>query len=100
MDNENEKLNIQVQNLQREVAHLNDIYFRTHFIDKDVFANPVYINNSLFLGKNGKAGFYGTEPITQPSTISDPSGGATVDSEARTAINTIIDRLQALGLIA
>jgi len=44
--------------------------------------------------------FWGTTPISQPATISDPSGGSTVDSESRTAINTIIDRLQAIGLIA
>jgi hypothetical protein len=34
------------------------------------------------------------------ATITDPAGGGTVDSEARTAINAIIDRLQAHGLIA
>jgi len=36
----------------------------------------------------------------QGATISDPSGGTTIDAEARTAINAIIDRLQAHGLIA
>ncbi|HCV42628.1 MAG TPA: hypothetical protein DGH68_04020 [Bacteroidetes bacterium] len=36
----------------------------------------------------------------QGATISDPSGGGTVDTQARSAINTIIDRLQAHGLIA
>ena len=45
-------------------------------------------------------GFYGATPVNQPETIADPSGGATVDSEARTAINALIDRLQELGLIA
>ena len=34
------------------------------------------------------------------STVSDPAGGGTVDTEARTAIVAIIDRLQAHGLIA
>jgi hypothetical protein len=34
------------------------------------------------------------------ATISDPSGGGVQDAEARTAINTIIDRLQAHGLIS
>jgi len=47
-----------------------------------------------------KLAFWNATPIVQPATISDPSGGATVDAEARTAINTIIDRLQAIGLIA
>lgn len=32
------------------------------------------------------------------SAITKPTGGATVDIEARTAINSIIDALQALGL--
>lgn len=45
-------------------------------------------------------GFYGTTPVNQPATVSDPSGGATVDAEARTAINAIIDRLQELGIVA
>lgn len=34
------------------------------------------------------------------SSISSPAGGATVDSEARTAINTIISRLETHGLIS
>lgn len=38
--------------------------------------------------------------ITTPSaTISDPSGGMVVDSEARTAINAILDLLQNQGLM-
>jgi len=45
--------------------------------------------------------FYGTTPVDQPDTVADPSGqNDDLDSEARTAINTLIDRLQELGLIA
>lgn len=33
------------------------------------------------------------------ATVADPAGGATSDGQARTAINSIIDRLQELGLI-
>lgn len=47
-----------------------------------------------------KIGFYGTTPVDKPATVNDPAGGLTVDSEARTAINAIIDRLQELGLIS
>lgn len=39
-------------------------------------------------------------PIGIQSTIADPSAGATVDSQARTAINSIIDVLQAFGFIS
>lgn len=95
-----------------------DIYYRTNMIDKTVFPNPVYFNNNIFLkdgltlgtgGTTGlkigssstdKIGFYGVNPVDQPATVSDPSGGVTVDSQSRTAIVSIIDRLQELGLIA
>lgn len=33
------------------------------------------------------------------ASITAPSGGSTVDSQARTAINSIISTLEALGLI-
>tara|TARA_B100002003_G_scaffold184400_2_gene172747 strand:+ start:2916 stop:3224 length:309 start_codon:yes stop_codon:yes gene_type:complete len=37
---------------------------------------------------------------TQAAVIADPSGGATTDAEARTAINAVIDALQAFGIVA
>lgn len=36
----------------------------------------------------------------QQSAITAPSGGATTDAEARTAINSIISALEAHGLVA
>lgn len=47
-----------------------------------------------------KIGFYGATPVVQGASIADPTGGATVDTEARTAINSLISRLEAAGLIA
>jgi len=47
-----------------------------------------------------KLGFFGETPVDQPATITDPAGGETIDAQARTAINALIDRLQELGLIA
>ena len=46
-----------------------------------------------------KLGLWGTTPVDQPETVSDPSGGGTVDSEARNAVIAIIDRMQELGSI-
>ena len=37
---------------------------------------------------------------SEQSLISDPSGGSTVDDEARAAIDAIIDALQAFGIVA
>jgi hypothetical protein len=39
-------------------------------------------------------------PVTTRTHIADPSTGATVDSQARTAINAILDVLEAFGLTA
>ena len=44
--------------------------------------------------------FYGVTPVDQPATVADPTGGATVDSQARDGVVNLIDRLQELGLIA
>lgn len=43
-----------------------------------------------------KVGFYGTTPVARPATVADATDATT----AITSINTVIDRLQALGLIA
>ena len=81
-------------------------------IDRYVFDKNIRIldaRNIQFGRTNGtkigtatdqKIGFYGTTPAIQGVTISDPSGGATVDTEARTAIVALIDRLQTPGIIA
>ena len=45
-------------------------------------------------------GFWNVTPVNQPDTVSDPSGGGTQDSQARGAINEVIDRLQEAGIIA
>jgi hypothetical protein len=46
-----------------------------------------------------KIGYYGQAPIAQQATIEQPTGGATADSQARTAIGLLISRLQLIGII-
>jgi hypothetical protein len=47
-----------------------------------------------------KLAFYGTTPIIQQDHIADPSGGTTVDTQARDTINSILAQLATLGLQA
>lgn len=47
-----------------------------------------------------KLGFFGKTPIVQVSAIGAPTGGATQDAEARSAINSIRSALTNLGLTA
>lgn len=39
-------------------------------------------------------------PVATQTHIADPSAGGTVDTQARTAINSILDVLEAFGLTA
>lgn len=101
----------------RKLDAFFDIYYRTNFIDKVIHSIPVYFrqgvyfdNQSISTGKNGgtkfgvsateKLSFYGATPIVRQNAISAPSGGATVDTESRTAITTIINTIHNLGLTA
>jgi hypothetical protein len=60
------------------------------------------LNGNVAIGNatTDLVGFYGATAVDQPATVADPSGGAIIDAESRTAIAAIIDRLQELGLIA
>ena len=45
-------------------------------------------------------GFLGATPIVRKAHVADPSGGATVDAEARSAINSILATLEGFGFHA
>jgi hypothetical protein len=44
--------------------------------------------------------FSNATPTTRPAAIANATGGATVDNEARTAINQLLQAMRDLGLIA
>ncbi|MBT3286882.1 MAG: hypothetical protein HN904_05690 [Victivallales bacterium] len=65
----------------------------------------VYFSPGIALetGVDGQLVLFRPDPrmVTIASAaISDPTGGATTDAEARTAINSIVDALQAAGIVA
>ena len=65
---------------------------------KNFFEQPSTIggnDNVLNLGGTVK-GSDGTQSVK----ITDPTGGATIDAEARAAINDIIDALENVGITA
>ena len=49
---------------------------------------------------NGHLAFFNATPVAQPSAIANATGGATVDSEARTALNNLLAACRNLGIIA
>jgi hypothetical protein len=47
-----------------------------------------------------KIGFFNAAPVVQQTNVANPTGGATIDAESRTAIDAILSRLETLGLFA
>lgn len=98
----------QLDRVEKKLNEFLDIYRKTFLIDKVIFQNPIILKSmtngisgfKIGLATTDLLSFYGVTPVDQPATVADPSGGATVDSQSRTAIIAIIDRLQELGLIA
>lgn len=43
MKPDEQKLIQRIAILEKQFSLLQDVYYRTHFIDKDVFSNPVFI---------------------------------------------------------
>ena len=99
----------EIDELKSKLDNLNDLYFRIFLNDKIVLQNPLYLKDgsTMFAGSitgskigatGEKIGFLGHTPVVRQSAITAPTGGATIDSQARTAIGTIITVLQSFGL--
>lgn len=65
-------------------------------VDLDFRVNGDTVNNLIHTDAAiDGLGFHGATAVAQPAAITKPSGGATVDAEARAAIDTLIDLLSA-----
>lgn len=118
MDDKVTQLENKVIKLEQDLQRITELYFKENFSDNQVFNKTIVFRKGITLDdgssiKSGtstgstfgtasteKIGFYGATPIVRPSAISQPSGGATVDSQARTAISSLITTIQNLGLTA
>jgi len=101
----NEELKIQVREIIRqELAGMvsNDRFMFKKNIE---IAEGMNIKTGTSVGSffgstaTDKIGFYGVTPIVQQATLSDPSGGVTIDSQARSTIGNILTSLKNIGII-
>lgn len=107
--NEIEELKSKVASLEARLAKFDlpaNFFFQKNFRFLDGFNDfrkiVVGKNKGLTIGSSTteKLSLYGVTPVVQASAISAPSGGLTVDAEARTAINSIRTALTSLGITA
>lgn len=117
MQEEINKLQNEISSLKKELISLRDAFYKDNFPNEIIFRKNVTFAGSFGFGDGSniplgstsgtkigtattqKLGFYNKTPITQPAGISAPSGGATQDAESRSAISSIINALNSLGLI-
>lgn len=101
-----------VAQLERELAHLKELYFKDNFTNEQTFRKKIIITEGLSLkdttmetGQTGliigesteRVAFFGVTPIPRQGAISSPTGGTTIDSEARSAIDSIRNVLTLFG---
>ena len=82
--------------LEKQVKQLNDILSS---ILQNSNPTKIYFKNQVGFDAQSMVGFFGKDPVKQASAISDASGGATVDSQARTALNSLLATLRTYGII-
>jgi hypothetical protein len=70
------------------------------FADTFSIAAGTTVGLKLLTSSTQKLGLYNATPVVQGASIADATGGVVIDAEARTAINALISRMEALGAIA
>lgn len=85
-----------VAQLERELAELKEVYYKDNFTSSQEFKKDVIFS--------GKVGFFSKEPSIKGTSVATvgAASGAYVQAEANatiTAVNALIARLQAYGLL-
>lgn len=87
---------IRIMELERKVNQLNGILSS---IMQNSTATKIYFKNQVQFDSQSQVGFFGKDAVKQASAIADASGGATIDSQARTALNSLLATLRTYGII-
>lgn len=92
--------------LKNEVAELKKLlqevrgdFYKDNYQSKQIFSKDIeFTGESSFVSLAPTTSFgLGVAPAVRQSSIAAPSGGATVDTESRSAINSILSVLDTFG---
>ena len=86
--------NRDIESLNKLIGARLDVKGNVNLGNDTVNATTIQIGNDV---TGSEIGFFGITPVVQQPAITKPTGGAIVDTEARTAVNKIIDALQLFG---
>lgn len=81
----------EVQDVYNRLAQLENLISQFTFPDRYEFGRTVKITAP-------KVGFYNVTPVVRAAAITPAAGGATVDSQARAAINSLLTAIKNVGL--
>lgn len=88
-----------ISQLENELRELKAEFYKNNFPQQQTFVKDViFQGGSSFVSLNPTTSFgLGVTPATQQANIAQPTGGSTVDAEARGAINSILSVLDTFG---
>lgn len=99
MESEFKKLQEQVMMMQRELDALRGDYYKDNYPSKIIFRKDVEMQGTFTQATvNPTTSFgLGVTPAVRQSNIPAPTGGSNIDTEARSAINSILSVLDVFG---
>lgn len=96
METKIQQLENQIALLTRQLDEVRGDYYKDNFPTKMLVSRDVQLLGSLRVDSFAPTTFsVGGTPVATQANIAAPAGGATVDTEARSAINSILAVLDA-----
>ena len=80
----------ELEQLRKDFEELKSMYYKDNFSNLQTFRKDVAVT--------GKFAMNGNVPVAKAAAITPPSGGATIDNEARTAIGLLITAIKNPGI--
>lgn len=99
MESKFTQLENQVEQLKRELMEIRGDYYKTNFPSKMVVQKDLEVTGRFIQTSVNPTATFGliVTPVGRQANIAGPSGGATVDTESRSAINSILAVLDTFG---